>query len=256
MIILEDVLQQANKHNLKHKMWKQMGVHINRCRLICGDYQLPNDGSVAVDTKYDITELENDICIRKKPKKEIKAEIERIFKEDNIQSGFPSKVFDLICNDDAERFPEQQISDYCFEQGISEQSLKKFQELYVKRHGFFHRGLIRAKQYGVKLFVLVENTDGVTDIDSLFRWVNPRRRIMVRSNQIEGFTASGNPRYKKVQKYPNCMMGEQLAKACITMQNKYGVTFLFCKPEESAEKIIEILTHDTSDRGELPFYDE
>lgn len=70
---------------------------------------------------------------------------------------------------------------------------------------------------------------------------------MVRTNQIIGYQKNGNPIYKRVQKYPNCIMGEQLAKACLTMEKKYGCTFLFCKPEESAMKIVELLTKNIKD---------
>lgn len=35
--------------------------------------------------------------------------------------------------------------------------------------------------------------------------------------------------------------GQTLAKALLTMENKYGAKFLFCKPQESAERIIELL---------------
>ena len=41
--------------------------------------------------------------------------------------------------------------------------------------------------------------------------------------------------------YPNATKGETLAKACLTMQLKYGVEFLFCRPEDAGEKILELL---------------
>lgn len=242
-IILEDSRQQEYKHKIKHQWFIEHGIHWNRTALVCGDYQFPGNGSVAVDTKKDIQELIGDIQFKAMNQSDIRKNLSIIGLRDRIQEEILQDVFNIILADDSDCFVEKEISDYCFRNGIPEGALKEFQNLYVKRHGFFHRGLVRAKNYGVKLYILVDNKDGVADIDSLFRWVNPRRKIYVRTNDVIGWTKNGNPRYKKVQKYPNCMMGEQLAKACITMEKKYGCTFLFCRPEEAAERIIELLTN-------------
>ena len=242
MLILEDTRQVESKHEIKHQWFLEHGIHCNRSALQCGDYQLPGDGSVAIDTKKDIQELIGDIQFKSMNKGEIAKRILKIGEEYGINEIHQKLIWSLITDDDSLRFPEKEISDYCFRNGIPEGALKKFQELYVKRHGFFHRGLVRAKNYGVKLYILVDNKDGMTDIDSLFRWVNPRRKILVRTNEVIGWAKNGSPRYKKVQKYPHCMMGEQLAKACLMMEKKYGCKFIFCRPEEAAPKIIELLT--------------
>ena len=238
MIILEDSRQQESKHKIKHEWFLKNNVQWNRSALVCGDYQLPGNGSIAVDTKKDIQELIGDIQFKAMSKRDISDKL-MAFSLSNQQT---TDLYHLITDDDTERFVENEISEYCFKHGISEGILKEVQQLYVKRHGFFHRGLLRAKNYGVQLYILVDNTDGVEDYDSLFRWVNPRRRIMINSEEQIGYYKNGNPRYKKIQKYPNCMMGEQLAKACLTMEKKYGCKFLFCKPQEAGEMIIQILT--------------
>ena len=93
----------------------------------------------------------------------------------------------------------------------------------------------------MQLYVLVENKDRVTDLESLSKWMNPRRKIMVNSSDQIGYYKNGKPKYRKIPKFPNCMMGEQLAKACLTMEDKYGVKFEFCPPEESAEMILKLL---------------
>jgi ribosome-associated protein len=41
--------------------------------------------------------------------------------------------------------------------------------------------------------------------------------------------------------YPTATKGITLKKACITMTQKYGVEFMFCRPNEAAEKVIELL---------------
>ena len=238
MIILEDSRQQESKHKIKHEWFLKNGVQWNRSALVCGDYQLPGNGSIAVDTKKDIQELIGDIQFKAMSKHDISMKLMTF----PLSYQQTTDLYHLITDDDTEHFVENEISEYCFKHGISEGILKEVQQLYVKRHGFFHRGLLRAKNYGVQLYILVDNTDGVTDYDSLFRWVNPRRKIMINSKEQIGYYKNGNPRYKKVQKYPNCMMGEQLAKACLTMEKKYGCKFLFCKPQEAGGKIIQILT--------------
>ncbi len=62
MIILEDTRQQAQKHDIKHRWFEQNGIVVRRQALYCGDYTLPTDQSVCVDTKKDIQELVSDIC--------------------------------------------------------------------------------------------------------------------------------------------------------------------------------------------------
>ena len=57
MIILEDTRQQAHKHDLKHKWFEEHGVMVERCRLYVGDYTLPTDQKVCVDTKSHLLEV-------------------------------------------------------------------------------------------------------------------------------------------------------------------------------------------------------
>ena len=62
MIILEDTRQQAHKHDLKHKWFDENGVIVRRQALYVGDYTLPTNQSVCVDSKFSIQELVGDIC--------------------------------------------------------------------------------------------------------------------------------------------------------------------------------------------------
>ena len=57
MIILEDTRQQANKHDAKHKWFAEHGIEVMRTKLLCGDYTLPTDQSVCIDTKKDFQEI-------------------------------------------------------------------------------------------------------------------------------------------------------------------------------------------------------
>lgn len=240
-MILEDSRQQEKKHETKHKYFRAADVHWNRTALYCGDYTLPADQSVCIDTKKDIQELIGDIQVKTITKKELEAEIDNIFVKYRLFGILPSDILDIIWQDDTDRFPEKEINDICFRNGSPERAISEFQLLYVKRRGFFHRGLKRAQNSGIRLIVLVDNEEGVQSIDDLFRWRNPRLDILVNSREVIGTWKNGRPRYKKVQKYPYAMTGERLAKACLTMQLKYGVEFQFCRPEEAGKKILDLL---------------
>ena len=241
MLILEDTRQQEKKHEVKHQYFRSVGVHWNRACLYCGDYTLTEDQSVCIDTKFSIHELIGDIQVKQMPKKSIEAAVYEIFEKEHISYDFAEEAFHAICDDDAARFAEMDIDNLCYKFGVSEDTRKQFQALYVKRHGFFHRGLKRAQNSGIRLYILVDNEDGITCFDDLFRWHNPRLDTLINSNHMIGFWKNGKPRYKKVRKYPNAATGEWLAKACLTMELNYGCKFLFCKPEESGAKILELL---------------
>ena len=240
-MILEDSRQQEKKHETKHEYFRSVGIHWNRTALYCGDYTLPANQSVCIDTKKDIQELIGDIQVKTITKKELEEEIESIYAKYGVSGILPSEIRDIIWSDDTDRFPEKEINDICFKNGVPERAISEFQLLYVKRRGFFHRGLKRAQNSGIRLIVLVDNEEGVRSIEDLFRWRNPRLNIWVNSSEVIGTWRNGRPRYKKIQKYPYAMTGEKLAKACLTMQLKYGVEFQFCKPEESGRKILELL---------------
>ena len=62
MLILCDSRQQEGKHNLKEKWFAEHGIETRRTKLYVGDYTLPTDQSICIDTKKDIQELVGDIC--------------------------------------------------------------------------------------------------------------------------------------------------------------------------------------------------
>lgn len=103
-----------------------------------------------------------------------------------------------------------------------------------KQHARFRDECILAKNNGVKLYILVENKDGVCTIDDLYSWTNPRSKI-----QKWITTPSGERR--KVLKYPSATSGETLAKALRTMQEKYGVEFQFCSPDKAGAMVLKLL---------------
>lgn len=237
MIIIEDTRQQRLKHNLKRDYFRQNGIVTRKEQLSCGDYTLINDRSVVVDTKKDILELIGDIQHRSITKAKLEDSIRDICVKYGVVDVFPSTIRDIIWESDEGRYPEQEIMNICYQYGIDERAEKEFQKLYVKRRGFFHRGLKRAEHGEVKLYILVENNDNVTCTEDLLNWTNPR---MERYNKILYMHRRGRWASIKEPKEPP-MSGERLSKSIKTMERKYGAIFLFCKPEESGQRILELL---------------
>ena len=65
---------------------------------------------------------------------------------------------------------------------------------------------------------VVENEDGIEDLEQVAYWTNPRLAYSDRA-----------------------INGPQLMKAMKTMQERYGVVFLFCRPAEAAAVIKDLL---------------
>ena len=91
-----------------------------------------------------------------------------------------------------------------------------------EEHNRFRRELQRAQEAGCHLYILVENDEGITDLAGVATWVNPR---LIDS--------------------PKAITGLRLARAMQTMQERYGVTFLFCHPERAAAMIHYLLERGT-----------
>ena len=92
-----------------------------------------------------------------------------------------------------------------------------------RQHERFRNELVNARDAGFRLTVLVENGDGVTDLATLAGWENPREA----ANRRKGLRPP--------------IGGARLAKACATMERKYGVRFEFCAPEDAGARVMEIL---------------
>ena len=109
-------------------------------------------------------------------------------------------------------------------------------------HDRFRDEIILAQKVGAKMIILIEER-GIKSIDDVFQWKNPR---MHRYNKIKYMHSIGKWNSIKVPKRPPTS-GQTLAKAMLTCQLKYGCKFLFCSPEETGGKIIEILTSEPLD---------
>ena len=106
----------------------------------------------------------------------------------------------------------------------------------AKAHERFRDEVILAQKHGCKFYVLIED-ESVTSLDDLEHWQNPREKKYF---YYKALMAQGKKLRMILPKQPPAS-GKKLAKALRTMEEKYGVKFLFCKPKDAAERIVEIL---------------
>lgn len=154
-----------------------------------------------------------------------------------------AKVLDVI-ERKAKRGIETKKMDFLGTYDVVCDTKKDIQELIGdicgKQHARFRDEAILAQNNGIKLYILVENKDGVKEVRDLFKWQNPR---MHRYNKILYMHRLGKWSNIPTPKAPPTS-GETLAKACLTMNLKYGVEFMFCTPNEAGKRVIELLTQE------------
>lgn len=113
------------------------------------------------------------------------------------------------------------FGDYCLPPYVSIDTKADMAEIAQNigsDHKRFKNECIAARDAGCQLIILVENTDGITCVEEVHTWINPETIFR-----------------------PRAITGDRLQKAMITMSERYGVRFEFCKPEEAAETIIKLL---------------
>lgn len=88
-------------------------------------------------------------------------------------------------------------------------------------HERFRAELIRAKDIGIKLVVLVEHGEGIESLEDVIFWQNPRLATS-----------------------PKAISGERLYKILQTIERKYGCEFAFCDKKDTGAEIIRWLTTD------------
>lgn len=168
-VIQEDSRQQKNKkhHKIKREYFESVGYKVIRSKLLVGDYCIPGNGSVVVDTKMDCGELYTDL---------------------------------------------------------------------VQDHERFHNECVLAQECGIKLYILVENEFGYKKKEDIIAWNNPLWRswyMRKRNHEIVGDLTI------MVPKCP--CSNEDLIKKMETMEERYGVEFMFCSTEEAGAIIVNLL---------------
>lgn len=123
---------------------------------------------------------------------------------------------------------------------VSVDTKRDCEELYqclMQGHKRFSDSCFLAHNNGIRLIILVENRDGVTSVENLDRWKNEKRWKSYFIARKRAERNGLNP------PKPPCKPS-QLKKIMWTMHEKYGTEFIFCKPEETASKIVSLLTKD------------
>lgn len=85
-------------------------------------------------------------------------------------------------------------------------------------HARFKRELERAQEYGIHLIFLVEHGGSIKTLEDVQNWVNPR-----------------------LKEHPLALTGPRLYRIMLTMQNKYGIEWMFCAKKDTGKRIIELL---------------
>lgn len=102
-----------------------------------------------------------------------------------------------------------------------------------QQHERFKAELLRAKEQEIKLVILCEHGADIKSLEDVYFWQNPRKY------QIRWRTVNGK-RVKDVIS-AKAVDGNQLYKSLCTIRDRYNVDFVFCRKEETGQKIIEIL---------------
>lgn len=105
-----------------------------------------------------------------------------------------------------------------------------------QQHDRFKAELVRALEAGIKLIILCEHGEGIKCLDDVYRWQNPRKKIMIRK-KIDG-------KSKFFPKYPYAIEGTKLWKMLSTIRDKYNVDFVFCNKTETGKYIVQLLGGD------------
>ena len=102
----------------------------------------------------------------------------------------------------------------------TKKNMNEIESNLIHDHDRFRDECIRAKEAGIQLIILIQD-NWITKLTDVFAWTNPRT-----------FYTRG--KIKPVN-------GRTLAKIMMSMENKYGVKFHFCKKSEVGQRIVDIL---------------
>ena len=116
------------------------------------------------------------------------------------------------------------FGDYCLSPAIAVDTKAGVEEIAgniggnTAEHHRFREEFKLAREYGCKLVFLIENTEGITCIEDVEAWENPRR-----------------------QSSPKAIDGPRLSRTMATIEERYGCQFRFCESRDSGRVIQEIL---------------
>ena len=125
----------------------------------------------------------------------------------------------------------------------------------INDHVRFKAELVRAKELGIQIVILVEHGGNINCLEDVREWDNPRR-FLYKKNTKKLLIAKGlvekhdifdceelynicKVNHIKVFKPP--VKSEQLYTAMLTMSERYGSIWNFCNKDETGKRIVEIL---------------
>lgn len=108
-----------------------------------------------------------------------------------------------------------------------------------QQHERFRAECERAKEAGIKLIILVEEKS-ISCLADVANWQNPRLANWMFTHNAQ---KRGKMMYKKINKQPP-INGERLHKMMVTMEERYGIQWLFCNKKETGKLIIELLANE------------
>ena len=148
MIILEDTRNKLEKNAHIRLQIERLGYKVERTKLYCGDYTLPTNQKICIDTKQDLQE---------------------------------------VCGN------------------------------VTQQHERFQAECVRAQEAGIKLVILIQepNIKSLSEVPTWYNW--------------------------RLKKNPRALNGLKLYKIMLTISQKYGADWQFCKKEDCGKRIVELL---------------
>lgn len=98
------------------------------------------------------------------------------------------------------------------------QNLNEVASNVCQEHKRFTNELVRARDAGIHIIILVEHGRNIKTLEDVIWWDNPRLQVS-----------------------PKAITGERLYKIMGTIAEKYGCEWMFCTKAQTGKKILEIL---------------
>lgn len=135
-----------------------------------------------------------------------------------------------------------EIGDYISPAPVTVDTKQGMGEVYgnlVQDHDRFRNECIRAQEDGTLLVILIENDEGMSCLDDVERWDNPRVHEYY-TKYAWALAARKNGKTVKLPAPP--INNKRLIRMMETMTERYGVQWAFCSYEETGAKVVEILS--------------
>lgn len=133
------------------------------------------------------------------------------------------------------------VGDYAWadKQNVCVDRKQNLEEVYnnlIQSHKRFRAECQRAKDAGIKLHLLVEQT-GINTLEDVAGWRNPREE---RWNMVHTAQSKGKLMYAQIPSKPP-VPSSTLAAIMRSMEDKYGIQWHFCDRHATAVTIIDLI---------------